>query len=532
MMPPGLSVFIDDGHTRRMVTGYTEGLRFTKVAPGGHQSLSCQVTLPHETFPNLGPNDLISVTDQRTGRVVFDGYLKNPTPVTGLSGEFYSISALGGMWRASDESRALIYADQSVGNLAVDPFAVAAASLETGTFPSDETAGRARLNFPTGSLAATGDFAAVEYTGLVRAGMTLGAIAVYTESGKVDTDWMVSLVHPGGTLDVTTMTTTGVGVNWFADDDFPDPTDYFAVRLRRTGGATNVADDATWTDLGFGLVGQRVDRHGVTLSGAAAYSGPSTVLASEVAEDLLGRLLTMCDPWGSVIDPTTFAIDQLAYPDGTKAAQVLTDLGTWEPDHTWEILERLPSGMHRFGYRQWPTLPRYIFSAVDGWERSGSDADVCNRVLVTWDDAAGVRQALTVTASDLLTDGDVTADEIDDAGTGLEPGRIRDAEAVSLPAGTGSVVNAARIGRSVLLESIRPPVAGTVRVRRPVLDLLSGCWVRPWEIEPGYVGRVQEKGLDLRITQVDYDHPQQEMTVTLGTPVLTIEQRTVRADAA
>jgi hypothetical protein len=256
------------------------------------------------------------------------------------------------------------------------------------------------------------------------------------------------------------------------------------------------------------------------------------VRADQVVEDLLGRVLTMCDPDVAVIDPTEWLIDQLAYTDGAKAVDVLTHLMEWEPDFTWEISERLPSGLHRFAWRAWPTSPRYIVSVADGWVETGSDANACNRVLVAWTDSTGAAQSLAVTAQDLADDGLIPTADLDDVGDGLTAGSIRDADRVTLPEGTGSAANAARIGRAVLLETIKPPRAGKATVRRPILDMVTGCQVMPWELEPGYVCRVREKGWDLRVTQVDYDHDDQSMVLTLGTPVLTADQRIARLDAA
>jgi hypothetical protein len=50
-----LSIRVNDGRTDRIVTRYCRGLKFTKVAPGGHQSLSFTMVLPRNTFTTSAP---------------------------------------------------------------------------------------------------------------------------------------------------------------------------------------------------------------------------------------------------------------------------------------------------------------------------------------------------------------------------------------------------------------------------------------------------------------------------------------------
>jgi hypothetical protein len=144
-----------------------------------------------------------------------------------------------------------------------------------------------------------------------------------------------------------------------------------------------------------------MNRNGTLLTGSAGLVSATQVLASQVVEDLLGRLLTFCDPGTAQVDATTFGITQLAYPDGVKAADVLTQLAVFESGYLWEILESNDAGKHRFNYRAWPTTPRYEVSIRDDWKQRGSDVDLCNRILVTWTDAAGATQVTPVTAASL-----------------------------------------------------------------------------------------------------------------------------------
>jgi hypothetical protein len=51
-----------------------------------------------------------------------------------------------------------------------------------------------------------------------------------------------------------------------------------------------------------------MDRNGTLLNGAAGHVSTTQVLASQVVEDLLGRLLSFCDPATAQVDATTFGI--------------------------------------------------------------------------------------------------------------------------------------------------------------------------------------------------------------------------------
>jgi hypothetical protein len=135
-----LSVRVSDGQTDRIVTRYCRGLKFTKVAPGGHQALSFTMVLPRNTFNNLGPEDRVYVYDGRSGRTVIEGYLENPTPVDGPDGQQYEVSAVGGMALASDETRGLIYLSRDLGQFQKDIGAMPSSTMSgsgwTATAPS------------------------------------------------------------------------------------------------------------------------------------------------------------------------------------------------------------------------------------------------------------------------------------------------------------------------------------------------------------------------------------------------------------
>lgn len=520
-----LSVRINDGVTDRHVTLAVRDLTYRITAPGGFDAASMRLLLPADTFTDLGPADKVWVYDDRTGATLWEGSTENPGTQDGPSGQGWSLSCLGTRMLATDESRALIYIDGGLDKWerAGGP---ASANIQASGDPSDSgdaAADGLLCQFVPGQPISTNTVAKIAYNGFVGTGMEFGWLVVTTTSGKTDTGYRNQLryntdpVGAGGSVAVqssTTISTTPVTNSRVAGEGAGHPptgTVRIALQLIRTGVATNIADDTTYSFFsGVKVSGRRMDRNGTLLTGIAGLVTGDYVLASSVVEDLLGRVLTFCDKGASRVDATTWQIDQLAYPEGVKPAQLLEDLSLWEPDYVWEMLHSTPSG-YVFNYRAWPTDVRYEISTSDGYTMTGSDIDLCNRIAVYWTDSRGGKQTTIVTQT------------VPALGT-----RIRDAEPVTLPDGQGSVANATRIGQQVLAAKANPPKAATALVRRPILDRLTGNMVWPWEIRPGYLVRVRETGDVLRLTEIEYDDNEVATTLTLGQPVLTMEQRVAR----
>jgi hypothetical protein len=88
----------------------------------------------------------------------------------------------------------------------------------------------------------------------------------------------------------------------------------------------------------------------------------------------------------------------------------------------------------------------------------------------------------------------------------------------------GSAANATRYGTAVLDAATKPPKAGTAVLRKPVQDLWSGCFVQPWEVEPGHCVVEQSSGDVFRLMRTEWDAPNGAAAVTFGTPRLSPEQ--------
>lgn len=535
-----LGVRVNDGQTDRHVTIAASDLKYKKTAPGGFHSMSMKLNIDPDLFPDLGPADRIWIYGP-DGRTLFEGFIDNPGRASNEAGVGYEISAMGTVVLASDQARALIYIDR---DLEWEPYAknVAASTASVSDDPLNIATEQGLLvTYPRGATVATNLVSQIGYTKLADAGMEFGAFRASYKSGKTDVDYSIELAYSGpsissGASNLETLISTAIKAKprYVGDaSSVPVGANKVALRMRRTGTSTNIADDLTWTWFYNVLIlGRRVDRFGVALTGAAGMQTASNVRSDWVVEDLIGRLLNVVDPNASVVEAGSFAIDQLAFADPVTAADVLDELEVYEPDFLWELLGSTPSG-YVFNYRAWPTTVRYEVSTRDGYDAPGADFDLCNRIAVRWIDAKGKDRTTIVTAASAVG---ITLPGTNPAPTVFSPSlralevvnRVRDAESINLPEGRGSEANAQRAGEQALKTAVDPPKAATATVRRPIVDLLRGGYAMPYEIEPGYLVRVRETGDLLRLTEVEVDDEAGEAVLTLGTPVLTEEQRIVK----
>jgi hypothetical protein len=199
------------------------------------------------------------------------------------------------------------------------------------------------------------------------------------------------------------------------------------------------------------------------------------VLASEVVNDLLGRLLPHYDGYDAEVWTTSFAIDQLAYPDGASAQKVLEDLMTIEPAYYWAAWESNSDGRYHFEWKEWPTAVRYEASAADGFDSPASAGELYNAVSVRWRDGLGVGRTTRRTQTvDILDAAELTREAY-----------------LDLSDEVGSDATATKVGDEFLAEHQRPVNSGTLTISRPILDIEMGRQVMPWEIRPGNLIRVR-----------------------------------------
>lgn len=537
-----VGVSIWDGITHRSVTKHVSGLTFTKTAPGGYQRARFTLTLPRGAFGDLGAADRVFIHCPRTGFLLWEGWLENPGPRDGAAGQAWQIEALGNVALATDKTAPMVYADRDLSQWRLESDLSVPTGAQAGQAPDPTGGGGEGLLaiFPKGMEVRHTHAARAAYQRARDAGVEVLAIRFTVRSAVASTDYQAFLgwrgsaagTMPVGTTGIMPTPATVIRVAGAGADHPPMPIDFFSLGIRRDGDdIAEVPNNQAWsyfTDVT--VIGRRMLVDGTLateedLSGTVEVStGSQGVYAHEVAADVVARLLPLCGASVAYIDrPMDLSgaalIDQLVYPDGANAAQVLDDLLTFEPDHLWEILGSVgpaagtvdtdTTGI-RFVWRPWPTEPRYeLRMAEDGISLPGGDLELCNRIKVTWTDFAGVERFILVTAD---------VPELDASG------RVHDAEPIVLRDGMGSATNAARVGAATLAQINAQTISGTATVGRRLVDLLTHRTVDPHEIEQGYLARIRELGVNVRITEAEYDDDGGLMRLKLNRPRKTRDE--------
>jgi len=507
-----LSVRIQTPTSDRIVSRRVSGLTFRKVAGGGHADAQVHLNAPLASYPDLGPDCKLYVYDS-AGRTVWEGYTNQPGMTYTDDGEGFDVNAQGIMTLASDAASPVLYRDTSYDSWSVSGAVTPSANASVGTFPDDAGAtaglGCMLLGFNPGQpLGSAAGKAAMTYTGPRADGQLFGAVQFVHDGGLSSSDYKMQVyMGPSDTFYNANLSTGAATLTGYYSTDYTVGS-ALAVILQHTGAATNVSTSSDTLWLGWlikGILGTLLDADGTENAPARV----DYLLAHEVVGDAVNRFLAgVVDVNRVSIDTgTSYQIDQLAYADPVRLQQIIDDLAVYEPDYTWEITPSGGNGLVGFAYRPWGTTPRYVISTKDGYQRTGSDADLCNRVVVSWADETGKPQSLTVSSS------------VPALGS-----RVRYADPVTLPDGQGSSANAQRVGEAVLAAASQPPRSATATIARRILDLQTGRMIEPYDIEPGYLVRVRETGDDLRLTEMSYSHDDLAAQLTLGDPVYDNDQ--------
>ncbi|WP_188782768.1 hypothetical protein [Nocardioides phosphati] len=472
-LPVPLTVRVGTRH----ITNEVAGLQIRKEAVGGVKSIALRLARPLDKFDaNLDLLEHVTIYDARSAEIIADGDLTDQGRGTDGSGQVWDMVAFGPAQCASDITFPYVVVDQ-----ATTQFVRSSASSKSATTNTSE------INANTPSLEVVADEGKTisttwlgdwVYRALYQSRQKLARISVVMDAGVNGADWhqmVVTRNTPTGggnaAVDIgastTSSTRTGVVVT-----NFPNGDDIVSVRCARqttsTTGGTN-----TW--FGFSQIKIRALLKSAT--GVDLLSGytTNTVVAHQVVNDLLGRILSRFDGASAVVSTEgVYTIDQLAYVDGTTAEQVLNDLMALEPAFRWTTSADTGNG-YGFRWEAWPTTVRYEATLDDGGSFPVSAQDLYNEVTVRWVRADGfVRQVLRTGACPILDDKGITRRAI-----------------IDLSDEVGSVAAAEKAGDNFLDEHRAPKNSGTLTVSRRIRDLATGRMVEPFEIEPGELIRVR-----------------------------------------
>lgn len=480
-IPIPLAVRVQTTKSDLHLTRYLRDLTFREVAAGGFASATFSIDRPLGVMPQEIDYFASVFIYDNTGQTVWEGRLEDLGIESGPDGQVWRISALGPSTHASDRTVPLIYVDTSWDKW-IKARSASGEQQNTQVSAGDDPGGSGDaalvLSFPTGMTVPTNGACTAYYLCLDATGQNMAVFDYSWDAGLTSASWEIRGFSSGTNVVRTQSASTGgggtstalVGSGAFAFGDSRP-----IVQFRWTGAASGTGtSDVVWASIMNICVRATTYSASGTEQDSGYSSGDKTILASTVVNDLLGRLLDKYDGAAAEVETTSYAITQLAYYDGVTPRQVLEDLMEFEPGYRWGAYESTGDG-YRFEWKAWPTAVRYEAAVHDGFDSPASATDVWNAVRVYYQDSldqiVSVRSTSTVPA-------------LDDAGL------TREAK-LDLR-GAGSSANATQAGEQFLAEHERPPASGTLRISRPIIDLVDGRWVQPWQIRAGELIRVRE----------------------------------------
>jgi hypothetical protein len=462
------------------VTAQINDLSFRSSIPGGYAS--CQISLNRPL--DIQPDEIeyfatLYVYDGRNGSTTWEGRLEDPGRGAGDQGEVWSITAVGPKVHAQDLTFPVIYVDKSLERWKRSRYSHPRADTSTSEIADDVDS--LMVSVPQGTVIDTtwaGDWI---YRHIYYCGQRLARVRWEHIEGGASTNYQVKMFTRQGTG--TALFSTAQ--NWAVTEQtmacnlgtasWDNTADVVSYRAQRDVSGTT-ADAVAWSQA-YNVVVRAVVKN-VDGSDNLSTSGynVNNIDPIEVVMDLLGRALPKYDGANAVLVGSGVDIDQLCYPDGTTAEQILNDLALYDPGFYWAAWETNPATLkNRFEYKPWPSTVRYEAGIEDGFDSPGSASDLYNAVRVRYlnpnNSVRTIRRTQTVQE---LTDAGITREAY-----------------IDLSDEIGSVTTAAYVGDNFLNEHRYPPNAGTLRIGRPIIDNDTGRMVHPWEILPGNLIRVR-----------------------------------------
>jgi len=471
-----LAVSIDGVH----VTQKTEGLAFRMEAVGGVMSISIGLSSPLTSFPAAAYTKC-KVMDTRSATVIAEGRVSDPGRTADDGGQRHTVTCMGPAATASDINAPLLVIDQSMddGWRRVKRAQNAGGDIGQSTKPTTDTTDAIVAQFSQGKTVDTDDVLAVRYERIRDADMRLGSVAYDWDAGRTDADFKARIL---GVLDNTPDGSAAASSNWNTaggshrivyTTDFTIGRNQFDLEAYYSGAGTSPTTDRYWASFANIVIRSLLyDQAGGNQGNAQDY-----VEADWVVEHLLGGgWLPQYDGAGASIDRTAAQqIDQMAYPDGISAREVLEDLMALEPAHFWTTGADITGNGYPFWWKLWPTTVRYEATLEDGGDFPTTSTELYTSVLVRWNDRRG-RSRSTIRTG--------TCPTLDAAG-------ITRKAVIDVSNELGSISNAQRIGDNFLASHKYPPNAGILNVARPIRDLYTGRMVDPFEIDPAELIRVR-----------------------------------------
>lgn len=478
-LPVPLSVTLETSRRAMRITRQVRDLQFRTVVPGGYADCTISLHRPLTYLPDeIAYYGRLYVHDARNGKVVWEGRVEDPGRSAGGDGTVWKLVAIGPSAHVEDHRQVYVMIDQSLPNWERSTTWSEPGSRTTVTDVDDGDTPALLLEAPEGTTVPTGWTADMIYRHIKTAGQTVARLACEVDNGNT-ASWenrLVTRLSSGTIVDSAAWSTSPAALAASIGSGTPIPAgDNVAhVRITRTGG-TITATAASWAEFtDVVILAVRMDASGNDIT--SGYSAATSVLASDVVTDVLGRMLPQFDGPNAVVATTGYGIEQFAFIDSATPGEILDALMEFEPGYFWAAWESGSTGLYRFEWKAWPGSVCYEVDVTDGIEAPGSAVDLYNRVKVRYRDGRGAIRVIerTQVVPELAAAGINRTGWVD---LGDEVG--------------GRQAQAERAGDQFLLDHRTPLNQGSLRISRPILDRTAGLKVQPWEILPGTIIRVR-----------------------------------------
>jgi hypothetical protein len=459
-------------------------LTFRIVIPGGFASATFSLDRPLSVIPNeIALFGKVYVYDTRHGATIWEGLLEDPGRGASEQGEIWELTAIGPSAHVRDRFAPYILVDKSLERWHRSRYSTSAAEttvgeLNDGITGADETPALI-IHASEGTTITTSWAGDWIYRSILYAGQKIARIRADHREDGTSTNYKVGIWARVGNgvanysqLNNWSPTPATLAAN-LGSSGWVIGSNAVSFRAQRDNSSTTADAFATAYFYNIVIRAGVKNADGTDNDSLVGYN-VNNIDPVEVVADLLGRFLPRYDGANAELIGSGVDIDQLAYPDGVTPGEVLDDLGSYDPGFYWAAWESNTAGKHRFEYIPWPTTVRYEATTVDGFNSPGSAVDLYNRVHIRWRDETGrIRNTIRTQTVPELTAAGITRQFW-----------------IDLSDETGSESNAQYTGDNFLEEHRYPPNAGTLTVKRPIVDNLTGRMVMPWELLPGHLIRV------------------------------------------
>ena len=536
--PVPLAVRVKNTRVDQMLTGYLHGgVKFQKSDPGGFKSGSFVVSkrLGYRT-DIIQPYSRIYIYNQLTGDTVFEGDVSHPGRSVSDDGELLEVTVEGGVERLRDWSGQRIFIDRDMQAWELTSTAARGSQANVGDDLGGSGDDALTLAFPNSFHVELNYRAEIGYFRVREAGQLMGYLNYAWDGGHTSGSpgWLVrSIVSPPSTLVRSqVLNISGSGGSLAIVQNYAAGANVAYLQLIWTSGASSstAATDITWASMLRIIVQcQYKLKDGVTFLPDASYDDYTT--APKVVNDLLGTVLfdTFDGPNAQVDTGAGYSIRQLAYPDGVNPLQVLDDLMEFEPGCTYIVGPSTPTDdKYSFKWMARNDVVRYEFSTwADDYSAGAQPVDQYNEAVTRWKSPTGLAKSTVTTQS---------IPEMD------AMGRTR-RFFQNLGDSTSDLDNATQANAAVLADHRYPKNGGQVTVSRQVVDLFTGRWIQPFEIEPSYLCRIvgvspsadalnssTRNGSTLcRIVTTDYDADSHSASIALDSEPWSMYRAIARA---